>query len=497
MKYLSKAIFPILILATVVSVSSCKKDFLDVNTDPNRVTDDNITPELIFTQAADGVGRRQASGNFSFLNNWLGYLSTSGDFAIDQTETSYAIDFSFGDVLWQNHYGVLFDLYLTKQKALAKGDSVLAGASMILSAKLWEELVDIYGNVPYTQAFHNSVTRAPVYDAGTAIYLDLQKVLDSANNYMNATSRSTFASIDLVNHGDKTLWKKFANTLKLRMLIRQSQVPSFNPATELAKLTAVGSAGFLGSGQTISVNPGYANEAGKQNPFYATYGFTPTGADASTVSRANAYFVNLLTGTSDPRLYRFYGALGSGAVVGTTYGLAAGNPTGANSSKFGPGLIGSATQNQWILTSVESLFLQAEAIARGWLTGNAQTALNAAITESFIWLGVPNAAAAAATYIGNNPSITTVTGTVLQQAKTIAYQKYIALAAIDPQETWSDHRRLNMIPNTGYISVNPSKISTSIPIRLLYPQSEYTTNSANVNAQGTINQFTSKIFWQP
>lgn len=509
MKYRNKIVLPVLV--AVMALSSCEKGYLDVNDDPNRSTDDNITPELLFTQAADGVGRRQASGNFSFINNWMGYLSTSGDFAIDQTETSYAIDFSFGDNVWQNHYGVLFDLYLVKQKALDKGDKVLAGASMVLSAKLWQELVDIFGNIPYSQAFQFSVTRTPAYDAAPAIYADLQKKLDSAIIYLKTASRSTFAGVDIVNHGNKVLWTKFANTLKLRLLIRQSQTAGFSPTAELTKIRAEGS--ILQSGETISVNPGYLNEAAKQSPFYANYGYTPTNADASTVTRANDYFVDLLAGTGDPRIDRFYAPLGSGAIVGTTYGLAAGNPIGSASSKFGPGLLGDEAgtagavgpkQNQWILTATESLFLDAEAKARGWDTGTPGTAeekFDEAVLESFTWLGVEDPATAAADYKTDNPDIadysTVAAASTTDKAKFITYQKYISLAGIDPLESWADLRRLNMIPDNGYISVNPSRRANSLPVRLLYPQSEYTTNAESVNAQGTINPYTSKIFWQP
>jgi Starch-binding associating with outer membrane len=496
MKYLNiRSILPVAIVAAL-AFTGCKKGFLDVNTDPNRVTDDNITPQLIFTQAANGVGTRQATGGFTFLNNWMGYLAGSGDFAIPQIETSYNIDFSFGDGLWQGHYGVLFDLETTRQKALVGGDSALAAASLILSAKLWQEIVDIFGNAPYSEAFKNSTTRTPKYDDAKSIYTSLQGNLDQAITWMKGTIRSTFDSADIVNHGNASLWIKFANTLKLRLLIRQSEIPGFNPASEIAKITANGG-GFLGAGQSINVNPGYVNDVNKQSPFYANYGFTPTGVDANTSERANQYFVTLLNGTGDPRLKRFYTPIGS-TVVGGTYGFGS-NPFGNVSSKFGPGLIGSATQPQWILTSFESLFLQAEAMARGWIPGSAQTTYQAAVTESFVWLGVPNAVAAATDYY-TNVSIAqwaNAGATALSKAKFITYQKYISNCGVDPQESWADHRRLNMIPNTGYISVNPSKISNSLPIRLLYPQSEYTTNAANVTAQGTINQFTTKLFWEP
>lgn len=497
MKTIYHKLFVVLLFGAA-GLAGCKKGWLDVNQDPNRVTDDNITPELLFPQAAHATGARSASGNFQFIDNWMGYWAQSGDFAIQQDETTYNIDFTFGDALWQNQYNVLFDLNLVKVKAQAKGDSVLAGASMVLSAKLFQDLVDIFGNIPYSQAFKNNQYTQPAFDDAKTIYASLQTSLDSAIIYLKGPVRSSFETADVVTGGDTDLWIKFANTLKLRLLIRQSETSGFNPAAEIAKIVANG--GVLHEGESIAVNPGYQNAVNKQSPFYANFGLTPTGAEASTSTRANKYFVDLLSNTSDPRLSRFFKApANGGAITGTVYGLAAGNPVGANSSSFGPGLARSAEQDQWIMTSVESMFLEAEAIARGWMAGDAKTAYEDAVRESFAWLGVPDATTAANTYLASTPiaNWSNAGGTAASRAKFITYQKYIALAGIDPLEAWSDLRRLNMLPNNGYISVNPGKLSNTIPVRLLYPQSEYTTNSANVNAQGTQNQFTSKLFWQP
>jgi len=517
MKYLkNKKSLLVLVMALSLFSSSCKKGYLDVNDNPNNPTDENITPELIFVAGAEATGARMGSGQFRFLNEWVGYLSASGDFAIVQDETTYNIDFSFGNNIWATHYNTLFDLYQAKQKALAKGDSVLAGASMILSAKLWQELVDVYGNIPYKQAFQNSVTRTPAYTDAKDVYADLQKVLDTAKIYMSATAKLNFNSYigAIVKIGNETLggdkntipakqahWIKFANTLKLRLLIRTSETPGFNAATEIAKITTGGVLNTLGAGETVAVNPGYVNDANKQNPFYATYGYTPTGTDANTGTRANNYIINTLTGTGDARLTRYFAPVGA-SVVGTTFGLSTGNPGGAASSKFGPGLLGDGSegpsQDQWIIPSFESMFFNAEAIARGWVTGNAKAAYESAVLESFVWLGVPNAAAEAADYLTNPSADWANSGaTPLAKAKFIAYQKYLSLVGIDALEAWSDIRRLNMMPNTGYISVNPGRLANAIPNRLLYPQTEYTTNATNVNAQGAINQYTSKIFWQP
>lgn len=150
---------------------------------------------------------------------------------------------------------------------------------------------------------------------------------------------------------------------------------------------------------------------------------------------------------------------------------------------------------QFVVTSVEASFLVAEATARGWISGDAQTAYRAAVTESFSWLGVPSAAAAATTYLDNlSPKIAWPTsGLLADKLAVIAWQKYFALNGINALETWCDVRRLKVV--SPALSVASERGSNPLPRRLLYPTSEYSYNTENVSAQGTISQFTSKVFW--
>ena len=525
----TKTIMLFAVVAVSLGVVSCRKDFLDINNNPNAVTTSSITPELIFPGSALNSAGIQAGGAYTFLNNWMGYTGASGDFVPDLIETKYDIDFGFANGIWNGHYETLFDLFQVKKMALAKGDSVLAGASMILSDKLWQELVDLYGNIPYTDAFHLERTSTPTYDRDSSIYRMLQGDLDQAISYMGGTAAGTYANtVAAVIHfggtptggtssgASQANWIRFANTLKLRLLLHSSEVatPNVNRAAELAKIIANG--GVLQAGQSVSVNPGYLNSAGKQSPYYANFGYGATGIDASTIVRANKYTVDSLNARADQRLARFYRGAGAttptslgGAIVGVTYG-AVSNPTGVNSSKVGFGTANNAGQDQWLLTSVESLFLQAEAIQRGWLPGSGAAAYQAAVNESFTWLGVPTpTVAAAALTAPSNPLVNyasastnpTVNGNPFSAIKLIAYQKYVALNQLNPQESYADLRRLRMIPDNGYISVNSSRLANNLPNRLPYPQAEYTLNFANVSAQGVVDKTTifttAKIFWQP
>jgi hypothetical protein len=342
--------------------------------------------------------------------------------------------------------------------------------------------------------------------------------LDTAIDLMkNATVTSAAQKTDIVNYGNKNLWIKLANTLKLRLLIRQTNINP-NPTAEIAKIKAnsVDGASVLQSKESADVNPGsldasgnlvggYINDVGKQSPFYGAYGLLPSGQEANTFFRANDAMIDLLAATEDPRLAYFFARAKSptnanNPYVGTVYGSDPNTAFGGDqTSNIGPGLVKSFNQSQWIVTSVESMFLQAEAIARGWdiggpYAGNAEAAYNAAVTESFLWLGVPNAATEAMSYLEANEIRFTDATNFDEQLELIIIMKYIALTGINPLEAWNDYRRLNILQDYVPLSVLPARGSRTIPVRLLYPQSEFAVNASNVQAQGSITP-QSKLFW--
>jgi len=503
----------ILILAVfAIGFASCSKTWLDVNTDPNRVTDANVTAELILPAAENEVGQL-AVGSTS-LHEWMGYWAPNGGFVPQQNVISYNIDFTFADGLFQTYYNTLFDLHQAEVKGLASGDTDLAAASIILSSKLFQEVADFFGDVPYSQAFQVGKYTTPVYDPAQQIYNSLQLRLDTAIMYLtNHGPSNAFSAADIINHGDVTRWIKFANTLKLRLLIRQSEVAGFDPSSEIAKIQGGGNFidNILGPGESIAVNPGYVDDVNKQSPFYAAHGWTPSGVQSDQATNANSYIINILSTTNDPRIERFFFPAGfdpNNGFVGNVFGDPIGTlAQSSSSSYFGPGLVGELDANlvglgysksQFIFPSFESLFLNAEAVARGWVAGDADAALAAAITESFAWTGVPDPNAAA-TYIAANPAITTMgsASTPEDRDRIVAYQKYIANTDINPQESFFDLNRLHFLTDNSYISTLPTRISNTLPLRYLYAQSEYTTNGTNTPKQIAGDEFTKKLFWQP
>jgi hypothetical protein len=487
--------------ATVLlAAGGCKREFLDINQNPNSPTESSISPNLILPRAQHSIAARMGT-TYDFLSRWMGYWARSGTYGPSTEEESYNITTNFEAGQWSGWYDVLTDVDLMEKKAAASGQGMYQGIAKVLKTIGFQHLVDMYNNVPYTSAFDLSGNITPTYDKGQDIYNDLLKQLDQAQALFAAADVNAnpgIAQADVIFKGNATMWRKFVNTYRLKLLIHMSQVPGFNPATEIAKITADGS-GFIGSGESANVQPGYFQDNGKQNPFWNEFERLYTGDFADQYNRANNYILDTLKNTNDIRYQYYFDPAVSPAnpanpYVGYNFGeVSASAPQAPQGSGVGgPGLARSASQPQWLLTSVESMFLQAEAVQRGWLAGNARTAYENAVRESFIWLGVPNAVTVANTYLAQpNPNINWDAAT--DKIRLIITQKYRALVGINPFEAWVDYRRTGF-PNVR-LSLSPSRGSNVIPLRLRYPQSEYNYNATNVAAEGNPDPQTSGVFW--
>ncbi len=493
-------------LLALLFVSSCSKEWTDINQNPNAATAGSMTADLIVPQAMSATAARNIT-SYGFLGNWLGFWSPSGSFSANSEESSYNITTNFGAGLWSNYFDNIYDFEFAQQKATASKQGFYVGICKIMKVFNYQQLMDLYGNVPYSEALKGTEIIRPKYDKAQDVYDDLVKQIDAAQADIKGSSVSDNINItaaDIMFKGDKTKWYQFSNTLKLRILMHQSEMTGRDAyiKAEIAKIVAQGS-GFLPSGLDAAVNPGYIDT--KPNPYWASYGFTQTGGEANSFFRANNYSMNILKNNKDPRLGYIY-KLSSGDKVykGIDYGLP---PILANGSSLtsnigGADAPGSAAKglakgysaDAWLITSTESLFLQAEAIQRGWLTGTAKTAYNNAVTESFKWLNVVNAATEATTYLTQPDNANTNWDLATNKLSLIMNQKYMAMNGVNHLEAWTDYRRTD-IPNNLPLSVAPARTSTKIPVRLLYPQREYDINKESVLAQGTINQFDSRLFW--
>src|SRR5690348_8468743 len=143
------------------------------------------------------------------------------------------------------------------------------------------------------------------------------------------------------------------------------------------------------------VQPGYTNSSGQGNPFWQRF-YHLTGGLVSSFGdfwAANIFGVNFLKNTNDPRLTLEYAPVKSpspnaGQVIGCTLGLANNNPTNGNYSIFGDGVLQGPTAPAPMMLASESYFLQAEATALGYLTGDDKAAYKSGIQSSFEYLGL-------------------------------------------------------------------------------------------------------------
>jgi hypothetical protein len=486
--------------ASALLLGACKKGYLDINENPNSAT--SAKPALIMTGALNttAASTTGSSAFYSFAALWMNYWMTPGGVSGWYEERSYNFTTNWGGstTLWANLYDNLSDYAYLEKQSKQSGQDFFVGVAKTMKAWDYQYLVDFYNNVPYSQATQSVAFLTPKYDKGQDIYEDLAKQLDSAATlFKSATVAKADAPADIYAGGNLTKWGKFANTLKLRILLRQSEMPGREAyiKTEIAKMDANGF-GYIGTGEGISNNPGYTNTAGKQNPFWAYYGYQVSGEKTAYhgYMLASTYGMNFLKNNNDPRLGKYYTTINDDA--GSTYvSLQWGQDVNFDQtlqtvSGIGKGILKSFDQDQPIMTDFESLFIQAEAAQRGYITGDAKALYEAAVKANFVYLGLSEAEAttylseqAVANWDGNTDKIAL-----------IIKQKWAAMNGTNDIEPWSDYRRLEL-PADMPISIASTVTTRKIPVRMLYPQREYNTNTANVTAEGTVNQFTSRIFW--
>lgn len=498
---MKKYIFLLLFILIIVA-DGCKKDFLsELSANPN--TPSSATPALLLSGALKGAasipnGQYNATqGIYTQYGCWMGQLTWSSGYQANVQLYSYA--FTSGDYnVWTPLYGNISNF--SAIAATTTEPNYLAIAK-IMTAYDYQQLVDNYNDVPYSQSIEGVKNLTPKYDKGTDIYDDLMKQLDAAITLIQKapTSAANPGGADIIFQGNMGDWIKFANTLKLKLAIRQWDNVSAKQPTLKAAVSATASLGYIDDSFEAAANPGYTNSdafGGQESPFWLVYGFNQNGG-ANTYNveyQANSYAINFFTSNNDPRLQQVYAPNPSGNIVGTYFGQLSTVPAGLTPSTFGPGLLISPTMPAVILSSSESLFLQAEAVNDGLISGDAATLYNDGITASFIALKVPNAASAAATYYAQSGVSYPATGSPEQKKQFIITQKWAALFGYGFFEVYNEYRRTGY-PNNIPLSQFPGVNAPNQPTRILYPIIEYQTNATNVQAEGTIDKFNSKIFW--
>lgn len=534
---MKKFLLTILSAATLITANSCSDDFLNVNHDENNAYTNQVTPKDRLPAAetlayATLAGRMNRFGNL-MMNAWAGnvyfYASPySDEFKMQANSTFY-------NSIWDNLYTGVNNFQQIIDAPSADKYPQHVAIAKIMKAYYMQMIVDLYNDAPYSEAFKGINNMHPKYDKAFDIYKALGSELDEALVLCDApTTNPTYdlnAAEDPMFGAEATpmdKWKQMARTVKLKLVVRVSKAT--DPAvvswrnSEVATLSA-NPADYIDA--DVTINPGYSGgSAAQQNPFYNNFGlFEFTGAINSGfhVTLASEYMVDVLRGNNpltaavgvDKRIRGIFRNGGMAIVNGNP--LPATSETAVTMKGFpqgglkvdgmtdedyaslggtlffnnaGPG----SSQNGLVLTAAEVKFLLAEAaVEYPSLAGlGAKTSFEDGIKASFARFGQ---AAAANAYIAAADSVPGIgwTGTA-NKIQAIQYQKWVALTNINPTEAFISMNK------TGY-PVLPMPIgafSSNRPNRLMYPQSEYVANTANVpnpalNDMYTVNQYSP--FW--
>jgi Starch-binding associating with outer membrane len=508
----------------VGSLAGCKKTWLDVNTNPNTLP--SSTPDFLFTNALTRLTTNfgitntnvSSSGGGNVLSNelgsyWSGQWTQSSSYILSPTIFSYLFtntDFNY----WDGWYDILADFDYAERGADEAEQGFFKGPSRVMKVFIFQQIVDVYGNVPYSEALKGSAILFPKFDDQKTIYEGLIKDLDSAITYIKANPfNGAGSAADVLFRGNSTNWIQLANSLKLRILIRQSRIAG-RSAYIIAELNkaAASTEGFLPTGLDVGINPGWLATAGKTNPYYDRFAYDANGATRAFARfpRPTKFLFDVLKATNDTfRMKRLAYAIGGentatpgistrpeiiANYLGVPFGVGSGY-TAPSTSYIGPSVFvkGKFDKPYHIFIAAETQFLLAEAKqlygAGVNLTGTAQGYYEQGVKESFRLTGTAAAEATTLLTSGINEADWTAS---TDKLKAIWMQKWIALTNFGGLEAWAEYRRTNY-PNTPESSSAP--VGAPRPLRLFYPGTEQNANTVNVLAQGTVDVFKTRIFW--
>ncbi|TCN56305.1 SusD/RagB family nutrient-binding outer membrane lipoprotein [Flavobacterium circumlabens] len=348
----------------------------------------------------------------------------------------------------------------------------------ILEVFTYQRLVDTFGNIPYTQAGNVIAFPLPAYDDGATIYQNLISRIDAAIPNLVAVDEDhdfdTFTDGDKYYGGDASKWRKFANSLKLKLAIG---IADSNPSLAQTTATSAITAGVMTSPadncqfQYLAASPNY-------NPL-----FENLSASGRNDFFAGKTLVDYMNATNDPRIGHYFDEVEGGGYVGQVIGEGGEFGDFSNIGAFAY----TATTPGIILNYTEVAFYIAEANAR-WNPAAAATAYNTAVTASIVeWGGTP---AEAVTYLATHPY------DAVNWKKSIGEQAWVAMFN-QAQTSWNFWRRLDFpvltAPATAIINAGGK-----VPVRMAYPVLEQQVNSSNWKAASTAiggDLLTTKLFW--
>ncbi|WP_460432780.1 SusD/RagB family nutrient-binding outer membrane lipoprotein [Arachidicoccus ginsenosidivorans] len=516
--------------------TSCNK-YVDINHNPNSPTEvppAKLLPQAIVSFANAGIARSVYGGEVA------GFIANAGGVSGWGTLVTYNYTTDYTGI-FNTVYDNVTDLNIVI--SAAKEDESLtnfAAAAMVIKVYDFQNLVDIFNDVPFSEANQGAANITPVYDKGPDIYKSLALMCDTAISLfekaesLGAGAEGLSAQSDPLFGGNINKWKQLANTLKLRLILRAGDKVQFANKT-------FNSVGFLTADAIC--NPGYSTSSSISpywNQVFNASGSKQAGGFQQRVP--TPYMLGFYNGdkiTDDIRgalIFKDFPDVNNNQ-LGYTQDDADVSPNpnawfiGSSASDYqGVGLFKGPSMGMPVMFASESYFLQAEGVLKGLIGGDMKADFENGIKASFNYLeqgetgslvqslinGIGdtiqlNVNANVNQYFEDNEENYLVNidsaKNDAQKLEAIITQKYIASNQVFGLEAWNEFRRtgypkssaspLNNAVNSFVSLLSQSTAANKLPNRIRYPQSEQTYNEKNWKAAGgdKINVFTDKIFW--
>lgn len=483
------------LLSIGICFSACDKRFETLNTNPNEPS--KTSTSFLLTNAQKTM--MDYTWDEWFNSRWGNQLAQYWSSNQYSNESRY----EFRPTVTNEYWGLFYSRSLQDLQEIirlnesAPGDYVGFGknANQIAIAKvlqtwLYQNMTDCWGPIPYSQALQGATYPFPKYDSQRDIYLGMISKLNEAIAAFDVSDVTVQG--DVIYGGDVTKWKKFANSLKMRVALRMADVEATAAATAISE--AIASGVFTSNAD----NALFVYMAGAPNN-------NPQAEDFKTRNDqcASNIMVDELNRLGDPRVGFYYEpAVNTGTYVGEVYGLSEANaaltPNDAVSQRNAQVLAENAPGIYLDYAQVE--FMLAEAAERGISTpSSAATHYNNGIAASMQYWDANGTLTA--TDINNYLAQATVDYATLKTGgetwkQIIGRQKWIALY-MQGVQGWAEYRRLDFgilqAPADGALE------GTNVPGRLKYPDDEQTLNGTSytegLNTLGGADNQDTKLWW--
>lgn len=497
-----------IVLSFLMVTTSCVKNLTDLNTDPNNPQ--TVEPGLLFKYSVKhGMGDYLTNSHLEYngLQIWMMYFASRSGIEPGNVYPSP----SGGDSFWSNSYiNAMNNAQVIINFADNNPDMVnKKAAAIIWKTFMMHRITDLWGNVPYSQAFKGNpdLEYYPTYDNQKDIYSQMFSDLKNAVELFDYDKGFFNGEEDLIYNGDIYGWIKFANSLRLRLAIRISSVE-----TELAKtvIEELKNQPIIESNEEIA---SFQFNSVFNKPLYEAGSIRYQ--EGSSYINPSKFLVDMLSANNDPRIPFYFektalsitfpfideyrgvpNLVPYNSEVWDNYNLDAqlGDPLGSwgDVSRIGLWFMNN-TRPMPILSYSEVCFLQAEASLIGLWDGDATELCKKGIRAHFQYINQYTNEINPISDIQITNYLNSITIADLEE---IITQKYILFAYENVIEAYADYRRTGFPILTDYYGNTIDQ--TEYPNRLRYPYSEYTYNRQNylnaVTLQGPDTEFT-KIWW--